>query len=146
MKCIILDSSGDFSDSGGRQPEGWPVENARIVNMREQPIELSSFAPKDENETIADIASRISTTISVALGFGKRQMGYLTERIAVGLQSGELKAFKDLNGLLRPDKNCSQSAKSVYSAMDGLWNVFPTEVKTFEWEFDKPGITILNLH
>ena len=146
VKCIILDSSGDFSNPRGRQPEGWPVEGVRIVNMREDPIELISFAPKDDEETIADIISRISTTISVALGFGKRQTGHLTERISYGLQSEKLKEFKDLKELLNTHGRGSQSANSVYSAMDGLWDVFPTGAKSFDWEFDKAGITIINLH
>lgn len=146
VKCIILDSSGDFSNPRGRQPEGWPVEGTRIVNMREDPIELISFAPKDDEETIADIIGRISTTISVALGFGKRQIGHLTERISYGLQYGKLKEFKDLKELLNTHGRGSQSANSVYSAMDGLWDVFPTGAKSFDWEFDKAGITIINLH
>lgn len=146
VKCIIFDSSGDFSNQRGRQPQGWPAEGMKVLNMKDEPIELLPFTPRDEKESAADVASRISSTISVALGFGKRQNGHLTQRIAGGLQSGELKEFKDLKELLHSDAERSQSAKSVYSAMDGLWDVFPANVRPFDWEFDKPGITIINLH
>ena len=146
VKCIIFDSTGDFSHQRGRQPQGWPAEGTKVLNMKEEPFELIPFTPQDEKETVADIASRISSTISVALGFGKRQTGHLTQRIADGLQSGALKEFRDLKELLRPDEKSSQSAKSVYSAMDGLWDAFPANAKPFDWEFDKSGITIINLH
>lgn len=146
VKCIIFDSTGDFSHQRGRQPQGWPVEGTKVLNMKEEPFELIPFTPQDEKENAADIASRISSTISVALGFGKRQTGHLTQRIADGLQSGALKEFRDLKDLLRPDEKSSQSAKSVYSAMDGLWDAFPANAKPFDWEFDKSGITIINLH
>ena len=70
----------------------------------------------------------------------------MTERISYGLQSEKLKEFKDLKELLNTHGRGSQSANSVYSAMDGLWDVFPTGAKSFDWEFDKAGITIINLH
>lgn len=146
VKCIIFDSTGDFSHQRGRQPQGWPADGMKVIHMKEEPIELLPFTPWDEKETTADIAGRISSTISVALGFGKRQTGHLTQRIADGLQSGALKEFRDLKNLLCPDEKSSQSAKSVYSAMDGLWDAFPANAKPFDWEFDKPGIAIINLH
>ena len=146
VKCIIFDSSGDFSTPRGSQPQGWPAEGMKILNMKDEPIELLPFTPRDEKETAADIAGRISSTISVALGLGKRQVGHLTQRIADGLESGTLKEFRDLKVVLRPDEKSSKTAQSVYSAMDGLWDTFPVNAKPFDWEFDKPGITIINVH
>ena len=146
VRCIILDCAGDFSEPKESNPEGWPVPDMQVINMKESPIQMLPMTPIYPGESQGAIAKRIVDTISVPLGFGKRQQSLLLKTITEGLKTNCLNEFTDLRGLLKNVTKSKDTAESILLALHGLWDDFPKNGQSFDWDFANPGITVLNLH
>lgn len=141
-KCIIFDAAGDFSRSEDGNPPGWPPEGTEIINIANGYTQINPFVPLSVEETNEMIATRILDMLSPMLKLGVIQESLLRKSIQSGLDNQYISSLADLSAAMK----ISDLPSEITGKVDSLCDRLPHGNTPLEWNLDKPGITILNIH
>ena len=136
-RCIVFDTSGEFSRTpNAKDPEAWRSATVDVIDMRNTQVQKLFFQPLSDADTPDIIASRFTDTLTRRFKFGRNQQDFLLSATKEIVTEKEFPSFDDLLG-------CTLHSQ-VKNALERLRSLLPLGEEAFEWNFDTPGITVLN--
>lgn len=138
-RCIIFDTSGEFSRAAdGDAPESWVSAEANVIDMRNTNMQQLFFRKLTEEDTPTTVANRFANALSRRVKLGSKQRSSLVGCIEEALSKDEPLTFQSLLEQALEPRVCNE--------IKSLNGILPLGNQPFDWDFDIPGITVLNLH
>ena len=143
VRCIIFDTSGDFSStSQDKNPPEWPVEALEVVDMENTQAQKMFFQLLSPGDNIDKIIYRFVDILNRKNHFGRSQKASLIECLEFGFEQNQLSSFNDLLEIVKQISPYS----AVENAIKSLNTILPYGKNVFDWSLDEPGITVLDFH
>lgn len=142
-RAIIFDYTGDFVTKYPQQ--NWPPAGTEVINIRSGEISLNPFIAETMVETDEEIAERVVAIINQGIRLGSSQWAYLYDVILSNLPQGRLASIADLVSCIEEDTQKKDVAARILPKIKILGKLLPSGAEYFEWKFNIPGITIVDL-
>lgn len=142
VRCIIFDTSGDFSDISKENPENWPINDLEIVNMEDTQAQSLFFKPLSANDSMDKAARRFIDALHRRYTLGKNQKDNLYHHITDGARKKRPTNFPELIASLEYEYSYPQ----LIGILKQLNSIIPFGNVPFNWKMNVPGITVLNFH
>lgn len=147
VRCIVFDSSGDFTSHADNIPNVLPADSVRTINFRNSPYSVLPFSAICENEPLDFRIQRLVDCISSIVKLGSKQKSNLEKDLTQYLRqetaTPSLIGFSKAVSTEGSDYTVDESVKNI---IQNLCQYLPSGSEIFDWELDTPGITIVQLH
>lgn len=147
VRCIIFDSTGDFTSEINNNSNILPVDSVKIVNFKNSPYSILPFSAIYEKESLDFRIQRLVDCISSIVELGSKQKSTLEKVLTQYLsQEAVSPSLVGLNDVISIGKSEYSVDETVKNAIQNLCQYLPSGSELFDWELDTPGITIVQLH
>lgn len=143
VRCIIFDTSGDFSStSHDKNPPEWPMGDLEVVDMENTKAQKMFFKLLSPGDNIEKVTYRFVDILNRKNHFGRNQKASLIKCLEFGFEQNQLSNFNDLLEMVKQKSPYS----AVENAIKNLNTILPYGKDDFDWHLDEPGITVLDFH
>lgn len=147
VRCIVFDSTGDFSSEIDNSPEVLPIDSVNIVNFKSGPYSVLPFSAIYENEPLDFRIQRLVDCFSSIVKLGSKQKSNLEKALTQYLKqeptAPSLDGFREVISRENTEFFVDETIKDI---IHNLCQYLPSGTEIFDWNLDKPGISVVHLH